>query len=82
MHGVIQDAAKLGRAAHGLKGSCRNVGAVRMGGLCEQLEKQGHTGSITQEAITMIEALEREWSLLQPLLQAMKDSLIPDCLSQ
>jgi len=75
IHDVVHDAAKLGRAAHGLKGSCRNVGAVRMGDLCEQLEKQGHTDSVTQETITLVEELDCEWHLLQPLLEAKKASL-------
>jgi HPt (histidine-containing phosphotransfer) domain-containing protein len=75
MHSVVHDVAKLGREAHGLKGSCRNVGAERMGSLCEQLETHGRAGSALPEMLTLMTELEREWDLLKPLLEARRDRL-------
>jgi len=42
-----EDAASLHRAAHKLKGSCANLGAVELGGLCADLEARGLTGTLT-----------------------------------
>ncbi len=39
-----KDAKKLERAAHSLKGSCANIGAMRMMKSCELLERLGRAG--------------------------------------
>jgi two-component system sensor histidine kinase/response regulator len=44
------DAEALRQAAHALRGSSRTLGAVRMAGLCRELEEIGASGSVTGAA--------------------------------
>ncbi len=71
LHDVAEqgDAPALERAAHGLKGSCRNLGARCMGDLCEQLEAQGRAGS-TKDVATLVTQLGEEWQIIKPLVEA------------
>ncbi len=65
------DPSGLARAAHGLKGSCRNLGAQRMAECCEQLEEQGHDGAL-KTASAILPQLEESWSRIRTLLEAEK----------
>jgi HPt (histidine-containing phosphotransfer) domain-containing protein len=57
------DAATLGRAAHSLKGSSGNFGAMRMQTLCadiERLSRAGHLAPLAQ----LVAQTEREYALV------------------
>ena len=45
-------------AAHALKGSCGNVGAMRMVEICQAMETLGHTGSVAGAAALGIKLRE------------------------
>jgi CheY-like chemotaxis protein/HPt (histidine-containing phosphotransfer) domain-containing protein len=61
--------ADLEDAAHRLKGSCGNLGAARLRGFCEQLEKLGRDGSL-ETAPEIIAAVEEEFSRVRTELVA------------
>jgi signal transduction histidine kinase/CheY-like chemotaxis protein/HPt (histidine-containing phosphotransfer) domain-containing protein len=54
------DAQSVERTAHTLKGSCGNMGAVRMEALCSELENIGHSGNLVA-APARISRLEEEF---------------------
>jgi two-component system sensor histidine kinase/response regulator len=57
------------RAAHALNGTCRSVGAARMGDICMQLEKLGDSGDLT-DAPGLFAELEEEFGRVRLLLDA------------
>jgi HPt (histidine-containing phosphotransfer) domain-containing protein len=59
----------MGEAAHALKGSCSNMGAMRMAFIAEQLQNQGKQGSL-DGATDMIKALESEFVRVKDALDA------------
>jgi HPt (histidine-containing phosphotransfer) domain-containing protein len=62
------DAKALRHIAHALKGSCGNVGAKRMSGLCDILEEKGLANS-TEGAGAFVEHLEAEFALVKQALE-------------
>lgn len=66
-----KDAKALERAAHSLKSSCANLGAVRMSEICKKLELQAKTGSIDGAADTIVLSM-REY-------EAVKSALLEIC---
>ncbi len=54
------DAHSVERIAHGLKGSCGNMGAVRMAALCAELEEMGRSEEL-RAAPGVIPRLEEEF---------------------
>ncbi len=67
---VAGDASQLGKAAHGLKGSAANVGAVRLRALCERLEHMGKAGH-TAIGAPLVDELEREYARVQAALEPL-----------
>jgi two-component system, sensor histidine kinase and response regulator len=65
------DAAALREMAHALKGSCANLGATRMSGLCEILEEKGVANSL-EGASAFVEHLEEEFALVKQALELEK----------
>jgi CheY-like chemotaxis protein len=63
-----RDAAALGQTAHALKGSCSNIGALRMASLAEQLQVKGQEGKI-EGATEMIRTLETEFTRVKAALE-------------
>lgn len=65
----INDADAIRRAAHSFKGSCSNLGAIRLAALCSTLERNG-----LQENLLSLDAdvnsIEEEFTLVKKLLQA------------
>jgi CheY-like chemotaxis protein len=57
------------RAAHALNGTCRSVGAARMGYICMQLERLGDSGDLTA-APGLFAQLEEEFGRVRLLLDA------------
>ncbi len=65
------DATALRQVAHALKGSCANLGARRMSGLCEILEEKGLANSLAG-ASAFVEHLEAEFALVKQALELEK----------
>ncbi len=63
------DAASVGRAAHALKGSSANMGALRMSTICAELEDAGHSGEL-EHALVLLGRLEAEFGRVRPALEA------------
>ena len=66
------DAEKLKCAAHSFKSSSANLGALKLAGVCSQLEMLGRAGS-TRGALTLLNKVEEEYRLVRDALQG--DSL-------
>jgi two-component system, sensor histidine kinase and response regulator len=65
------DATALREVAHALKGSCANLGARRMSGLCEILEAKGLANTL-EGAGALVEHLEKEFALVKEALELEK----------
>ncbi len=63
------DAESLMKIAHGLKGSCRNIGAKPLADVCFALEQLGRGGS-TEGAAPILAQLEAEESRVRSAFQA------------
>ena len=63
------DAQNLRLAAHSFKGSCSNMGALMLAGLCKQLEEVGRR-ELLAEAPELIEQVEREFAIVRILLKS------------
>jgi histidine phosphotransfer protein HptB len=61
------DSREIGRAAHSLRGSCRELGVARLGQLCGDLEDLARTQSAF-DASSIVSEIEREYERVQPLL--------------
>lgn len=62
------DAEKLKAAAHSFKSSSANLGAVRLAGVCLELETLGRSGS-TEGALPLLLQVEEEYRLVRSALQ-------------
>ena len=65
----VGDAQNLRLAAHSFKGSCSNMGASMLAGLCKQLEELGRR-ELLAEAPELIEQVEREFAIVRILLKS------------
>jgi HPt (histidine-containing phosphotransfer) domain-containing protein len=63
------DGQGLRLAAHSFKGSCSNMGATLLAGLCKQLEEVGRR-ELLAEAPELIERIEREFAIVRILLKS------------
>jgi signal transduction histidine kinase/DNA-binding response OmpR family regulator/HPt (histidine-containing phosphotransfer) domain-containing protein len=61
------DASEMSRAAHSLGGSSRELGALNLGQLCQEVEFLLRAGQIS-DASTLLAALERELEAVRQLL--------------
>jgi len=66
----IGDAQKFFTAAHSLKGTSGNLGAMVMMAIAQELQVLGQSGQIT-EGETKVRQLEEEWELVKTELQQM-----------
>jgi len=64
---AANDLPTTARAAHALKGSCRNIGARRMASLCEQLE-QAANGTDPAAAHQALSRLEDDFAAVKLIL--------------
>lgn len=62
------DAEALRQAAHSLKGSSSNLGAVILTGLCREAEDMGRENSL-QGIDPLVERIEQEYLLVKPILE-------------
>jgi len=65
---MSNDAPRVARLAHTLKGSCSNFGAQRMRAACERLEAAA-IGADIREAVGMVDEIEREFSFVRVALE-------------
>ena len=65
------DAKALGRIAHSFKGSCSNMGAPMLAGLCKQLEEAARR-ELLDEAPALIEQIGREFAIVRILLKTVR----------
>lgn len=63
------DAQALRLAAHSFKGSCSNMGAPLLAGLCKQLEEAARRERL-EEAPGLIEQIGREFAIVRILLKS------------
>ncbi len=63
------DAQALRLAAHSFKGSCSNMGATLLAGLCKQLEELARR-ELLDDAPTLVEQIEREFAIVRILMKA------------
>ena len=63
------DASLVERIAHTLKGSCGNMGALRMSIICAELQDVGHSGEL-ERASMLLERLKAEFGRVRPALEA------------
>jgi CheY-like chemotaxis protein len=63
------DAADLGRVAHALKSASFNVGAMRLGEICRELEKLAKAGEIST-APKLVSAISGLYQRVEPQLRA------------
>ena len=63
------DGNALRHAAHSFKGSCGNMGAAVLSGLCKQLEEAARHNDL-DAAQGLITKVEREFTIVRTLLQA------------
>ncbi|HWT69075.1 MAG TPA: Hpt domain-containing protein [Pseudomonas sp.] len=65
---VAVDAPQLLEAAHSFKGSSSNMGAVRLAGLCHDLEHRAKERNLTGIE-SLIAEITREFALIRPLYE-------------
>ncbi len=63
------DAQSLRLVAHSFKGSCSNMGALTLVGLCRHLEEAGRREQLEQ-APELVEQIEREFAIVRILLKS------------
>lgn len=72
----IRDALAAGNAdiivgsSHALKGSSANLGILRLSQLFRDLEALGRSGDLGEAAHNMVERIEAEFAVVQPLLES------------
>lgn len=71
------DAKSLEEAAHSFKGSCSNMGALRLAELCNELEQRSKKGSL--EGIEkLIGEIDGEFAIIRPLYEAERQRSLTD----
>ena len=66
------DSVALQRAAHTLKSSSANLGALKLAGLCEEMERAARAGNCEQ-ARARLGNIEDEYEKVVPALQMQFD---------
>jgi HPt (histidine-containing phosphotransfer) domain-containing protein len=64
-----KDRVKLERAAHALKGTSGNLGAMMMMKLAEQLEEMGHSGKV-ENALQVLTDLHKVYPVTKKELES------------
>jgi HPt (histidine-containing phosphotransfer) domain-containing protein len=62
------DAPSVGWVAHALKGSCGNMGALRMSTICDELEDIGHLGDLSHAPV-LVERLKAEFGRVRLVVE-------------
>lgn len=64
-----RNADSVERVAHTLKGSCGNIGAIRMAKICEQLQEMGASEDL-MTLPRLLDQLEAEFDRVRTVLEA------------
>ncbi|MFZ2650744.1 MAG: EAL domain-containing protein [Burkholderiaceae bacterium] len=64
-----KDAAEIDRVAHAFRSASLNLGAMRLGEICRQLQRQGRAGEL-DGAVELVRAIERQFEMIRPVLLA------------
>ncbi|MBE03290.1 Hpt domain-containing protein [uncultured Marinobacter sp.] len=64
------DADAVARTAHSFKGSCINIGAPRLGDLCQAAEQAGKVADLARAQALMAD-IEAEFSVVTGLLEGL-----------
>ncbi len=72
MHSALSagDIEQVRHQSHGLKGSCRNLGANPLGDLCQVMETQAHEGQLL-EGEQQLAAIEKKLAAVNNALKAL-----------
>jgi histidine phosphotransfer protein HptB len=71
------DAETLGATAHSFKGSCSNMGAMRLAELCNELEQLSKQKSL--EGIEkLVGEIDGEFAIIRPLYEAERQRSLAD----
>ncbi|UCP09809.1 Hpt domain-containing protein [Pseudomonas sp. MM213] len=71
------DAETLGATAHSFKGSCSNMGAIRLAQLCNELEQRSKQESL--EGIEkLISEIDSEFAIIRTLYEAERQRSLAD----
>jgi HPt (histidine-containing phosphotransfer) domain-containing protein len=71
------DAETLGATAHSFKGSCSNMGAMRLAELCHDLEQRSKQKSL--EGIEkLVGEIDGEFAIIRPLYEAERQRSLAD----
>ncbi|WP_223480757.1 MULTISPECIES: Hpt domain-containing protein [unclassified Pseudomonas] len=71
------DAETLGATAHSFKGSCSNMGAIRLAQLCNELEQRSKQASL--EGIEeLISEIDSEFAIIRTLYEAERQRSLAD----
>ncbi|MGE8063996.1 Hpt domain-containing protein [Pseudomonas sp. NPDC089569] len=65
---VSTDAAQVLEAAHSFKGSSSNMGAIRLAGLCHELEQRAK-GQNLSDLEALVAEIAREFAFIRPLYE-------------
>jgi HPt (histidine-containing phosphotransfer) domain-containing protein len=64
------DAEELAKVAHSLKGSCINIGAPRLGDLCQRAEVAGKSQNLGQVPV-LLKAIDAEFQIVSGQFRAL-----------
>ena len=71
------DAETLGATAHSFKGSCSNMGAIRLAQLCDELEQRSKHKSL--EGIEkLVGEIDGEFAIIRPLYEAERQRALAE----
>lgn len=71
------DAETLGATAHSFKGSCSNMGAIRLAALCHELEQRARRTPL-QGIEKLLADIHREFATVRPLYEAERQRSLAD----
>jgi HPt (histidine-containing phosphotransfer) domain-containing protein len=64
------DSDGVRRAAHSFKGSCSNLGVLRLAEMCQEVEDKGRLGELAGLECQLVD-IQQEFSQVKVLLQAL-----------
>lgn len=67
------DPEQYAKTAHSLKGSCINIGAMRLGSFCMMAERDGRSGQLA-DAPASLSAIESEFAIVSQQLSPYLES--------
>lgn len=70
-----KESERVVASAHAIKGSSANLGAVRLGALCRDLERLARSGALPPEALQLRDDIHSEFACVKPALESRLTSL-------